>query len=142
MNQIELAETIDRLLMVMRADRKKIDQRLVEEGEALLALFTDETMAKKGRDFTECREFAIRDAIEDLANGAPLLAAGTIGVKYEDGQLTPFAQKNSESNQVNTAYSIRLKKTAAFKAWRGGDSFEMPQEQLNACVYFLITQLV
>jgi hypothetical protein len=141
MRKVELDETVNRLLNTLREDRGRIDKRVVQQGESMLAVFTDEVMAKKGKNFAQCREIAIRDAIDDLANGAPILAAGAIGVKYEDGALAPFVQMNSDSSQVNTAYSLRMKKTAAFKAWRAGDAIEIPQEQLNACVYFLVTQL-
>lgn len=138
---MELTETIDRLIELIRKDASHIDTSLAEEGAALLALFTDDVMAKKDRDFTPCRETALRDAIEDLANGGQILSRGTIGVKYADGSLAPFIQEMSSTNQINTAFSIRLKTTAAFKSWRRGESVEIPQEKLNAGVYYLVVQL-
>lgn len=142
MDRIDLTDSVDKLAALIKTDASKIDQELAAEGASLLAVFTDTVMAGKNKTFPLSREVAIRDAIDDLANGGQILARGSIGVKYEDGMMVPFLQLNEDQVQINAAYSLRFKKTAAFRAWREEGPIEIPQEQLNACIYFLVTQLV
>ena len=140
-SRISLDDAVNELTLVMKNDPESVDRKMLRVGEDLLAIFLDTPLSRRAPEFAEKQRLTFRDAIEDLANGANHLARGAIGIKYEDGVLVSFVQLSSDSSPLNTVFSIRLKKSSDFQAWRRGEGIELPEALTNSCIYYLISLL-
>lgn len=134
-----IVETAGRLAEILRDDPESIEADLLAQGQNLVGVYVDANFS--GRNFSDLLPLKIttlKQAIDDIAGGVLVLRSSTLGVTFRTNKLMTFVSPLSSTPQGTVVYSIAWKDSAAFLRWREDASeSELPQDQLNAAIYFL-----
>ena len=135
-------ETTMELAHLMKANPGGIEKDLSSMGAKLVGLFQDENYTdRRFADLTPQKIELLKKAIEDISAGVMILRSSTMGLAYRNNKISPYVSPHGTLPSGTVIYSITWKNIAAFKAWRFGDGDDIPEEEVNAAIYFLTTEI-
>lgn len=119
-------ESIEVLKEIFQNDPKGADQNLLQQGEAIVNV--SEFRSITDEKFLEAKKVILNTAIQDASKGFPMMTHSSIGVRLNQNIYVPINTVTS-SDEVRLIYKVELrnKKKKKFK-----------QDEVNACVYYLI----
>ena len=135
--QVDVIKSAEELATIMKEDPNFIEKPLIQKGDELLGIFSDDSFRGSFKNFDKMKIEAIKIAIEDLSMGGTSLISSTIGLTFKNNKIQTYIVPFGTMASGNVMYSISLKDRAAFKNWRQKGEFEIPQEDLNVAIYRL-----
>lgn len=129
------------LAHIFKEEQKLIEKPLLDEGNAVVGVFTDTNFSKSFQGLKEAKLEVLQRAIEEIAGGGGTLLTSQIGIVFREGKVRPFVELLGTSPQGSVIYSLNLKKRKAFHKYKEGDGEEVSQEDINAAVYRLAVEL-
>lgn len=137
----DLKKQIHELSSLMKSDPDSVQKKLLKEGQNTIALFQDENFSLSLLNYRDLLKSLYLEVLLDLANGAPLLKAHTLGLVFRQGKFARFAVPHEDAGSVGTVVtSVNLKVRKAFERFRKEDEANISQDELNASVYYIIHQ--
>lgn len=134
-------EAIQDLVHIIANDRGSIDRNDFKLGSESVGIFQDSNFSDSFKNLKELKKQVIHEAIEDLSMGANNLRSGQYGVVFSQNTLTKFLSTHDLPPQGQVIFSIFLKDVVAFKNWRNNEGDELPQDEINSSIYFLVVTL-
>ncbi len=134
-------EAVQDLVHIIANDRGSIDRNDFKLGAESVGIFQDSNFSDSFKNLKELKKQVIHEAIEDLSMGANNLRSGQYGVVFSQNTLTKFLSTHDLPPQGQVIFSIFLKDVVAFKNWRNNEGDELPQDEINSSIYFLVVTL-
>ena len=100
------ANELEELLKTGQAD---VQDEFFLRGEEVASLFFDLDLARSNAGFQVQLKRVVTDAVEDLCNGAPVLAKNQIGIVISEGRLFPFAGPYETEPPGEVVFSFGLR---------------------------------
>lgn len=139
--QKSFQEAIQDLVHIIANDRGSIDRSDYKLGSESVGIFHDSNFSDSFKNLKDLKKQVLHDAIEDLSTGANNLRSGQYGVVFSQNSLSKFLSTHDAPPQGQVIFSIFLKDVVAFKNWRNNEGDELPQDEINSSIYFLIVTL-
>lgn len=137
--KVDVLRSSEELAQIMKKDPSFIEKDLIQQGDQILGIFTDESFRGSFKNFDKMKIEAIKMAIEDIACGAPTLMSSTIGLTFKNNKIQTYIVPFGTMASGNVMFSINLKNRAAFKSWRDQEATDFAQEEVNTAIYRLTT---
>jgi hypothetical protein len=135
--KVDVLATASELAAILQQDPTLIEKDLVQRGDELLGIFSDDSFRDSFKNFRQMKIEALKMAIEDISAGAPTLMTSTIGLTFKNNKIVTYIVPFGTMASGNVLYSINLKDRAAFKSWRNEDAFDVSQDDVNTAIYRL-----
>ena len=141
-NQLNILKSVLELSELMKNHQGEQDEALVEQGQSLLAIYSDENYTpKRYPDLNTQKAELIKRVIEDISMGVMILRTSSLGLTVRNNKVEPYMVPHGKLPQGNTIFSINWKNIVAFKNYRHGDSDPVSQDDINAAIYLLTVEL-
>ena len=137
---IELGGAIDELIALMRDNPEVREENELALGQKALSIRMDQPGLAKLfdlSDFHKTRLKVLRDAVEDLSSGAPLLMKSRMGVRLSKKGVSSFCEP-LVGEAKPSLFSIELKDAAAFKDYGQESEYQFHDQTANAAIYYLV----
>ncbi len=139
-NSVEIAGAVEELIELMRREPSVRDFKELSLGKNSLVVFTDESLVSRLFDpvpFLKAKQNLIREAIEDLSSGAPILMKSKMGIHLENLTPVPFTSHYEEDGaKRKILFQIGIRDAEHLRDLTG--EFDFHEETANAAVYYLI----
>ena len=141
-NSVNLGPSVDQLLELMRRFPNVREETDLNLGRKVIRIAIDSIYLSEMLDsapFHKLQKEILREAIDDLASGAPILMSSYLGIQL-DG-IRPVRACELYSSSLPSVYKIELIDAAAFSTSKTQNELEFHEKTANAAIYYLVDQL-
>lgn len=135
--KVNVLASSQELAELIRSDSSFIEKDVLNRGDELVGIYSDDSMRGTFKDFNKMKIEAIKLAIDDLSAGGITLRRSTIGLTFSNGKFLTFIEPFGSTPAGNVVFSINLKNLFSFKNWRSDDGVEISQDDINVAIYRL-----
>lgn len=106
---IDILGPANELEGLLKSGQAEVQDEFFLRGEEVATLFFDAELARSNTGFLVQLKRVVNDAVEDLCNGAPVLAKNQIGIVISEGRLLPFAGPYETEPPGDVVFSFGLR---------------------------------
>lgn len=140
--QTDILAAAKELGFILKNKPELIDKDLLKKGRDVVSFYFDGNFGPSMLNLLETKKKLIDQAILDLSSGALMLKNYRIGIVYSKGTFTDFAVPYTETNpKGDLVATISIKSIRAFERHRKNQDTVLSPDEINAGVYFLISEL-
>jgi hypothetical protein len=139
--KVDISSSCLELADYLRQFSGDIDNNLIKSGQAQLAFFFDPNYTDSFQNLASLKKDLLLLAAEDIAKGVNTLRSSVLGISFIHSKLKTYVIPHGSAPEGSVVFSISWKNIRSFQNWRAGDTGDIDQNDINACLYLISFEL-